>query len=657
MNTKTTASIFACFLAVFLMISFTGASVLELDLIDAPVTAIHGSEVTITFNVSAEGATMDYTELNWSESSANLGCSWKTLPSRTSINQGEVFVETAVLIIPEHQSGTINAIIDLQSETSAEDQLPITITINETPSLSLTTDKLLTKISNGTLIVKNTGNKDLAGISLAQTSSADFTVSFSDSNFALSAGDSKSVTVSSNDVADLEVGDDNTLNIKAVNSLANSSQVTLEVPISFCEGVSNAADQELSLEIEVTDGFGDDEEYWYPFDEVELELEIENGDYDTENIEIKFCLYDETQGTCVLDEGDVDISEDDFDLDEGDDIITRISFRVDPDDLKEGNTKYKIYLSAIGEIDDNDDNAEDDGVAGDNTCVSIPAEIEIRTGENFVIVDDIEIQETIQCGSSVTLTADVWNVGDNDMDDDEVYLWLFNEDLGINELIEFEDGIDAFEYESFVYTFEVPEGLQEKYYEIKLTAYDDDEYDEDDIYENSEDDEAEFNIIFKVEGNCGVTQSLAVSATLESEAMAGEELIVQATITNAGDETATFDLDVSGYSSWAESLDIEDESFTLDSGSSKDIALTFLVEKDAEGNQDFDIEISSDGELVKTQPVQVSIEVKEGFWNRITGAVTSDGEGSVNWYVWGIALLNIILIIVIIVVAVRIARR
>ena len=55
--------------------------------------------------------------------------------------------------------------------------------------------------------------------------------------------------------------------------------------------------------------------------------------------------------------------------------------------------------------------------------------------------------------------------------------------------------------------------------------------------------------------------------------------------------------------------------------------------------------------MIVSQPVQVEITKKK--WFGITGNLFS-GD---NKYIWGIGLLNLILIVLIIVIAVRIARK
>jgi len=417
----------------------------------------------------------------------------------------------------------------------------------------------------------------------------------------------------------------------------------------FCD-YGNPADLDVKIEkIKVIEGFGDDDEYWYPLDEVEIDVKVENeGDWDVENIEIEFCLYDSEEKECILDEGDIDISEDDFDLDKGDDITTTLSFKVDPDDLIAGDTEYKIYVKAIGQIDDSDADEFDE----EYTCDSdfIDDDFEIITDDKFVILDNVEIPEITTCGEKVELTADVWNVGDEDIDDDEIFLRIYNSELGINKVIEFTNGIDLMDYETISFTFDIPEDAKEKTHSILVTAYDDEDLYDKHIYENKEEDKAEYKVFIGI-SDCFAEPEVSVSATLESEAKAGEEMKIKIILGNLGSDTRTFMVDVENYGAWAE-LSESPGTLTLNSGSSGETYVNLDVDKDASsGEKTFNILVYEGTELIKTQPISVNIESRNFLG--ITGFSINEGNG----YLWGLGLLNVILVIVIIIVAVRVARR
>jgi uncharacterized membrane protein len=133
---------------------------------------------------------------------------------------------------------------------------------------------------------------------------------------------------------------------------------------------------------------------------------------------------------------------------------------------------------------------------------------------------------------------------------------------------------------------------------------------------------------------------------------ADKQLVIKATIENTGDKTTTYLLNTAGYTEWATLATLDKTSLTLDAGESEDVFITLDVKKEALGANLFNLEVLSNNELVVSQPVQVEITNK-GLFSGITGNVLS-GD---NKYIWGIGILNLILIVLIVVIAVRIAKK
>jgi hypothetical protein len=404
----------------------------------------------------------------------------------------------------------------------------------------------------------------------------------------------------------------------------------------FCE-FDNKGNLKVSIEdITVMNGFGDDNE-WFLFDEVEVEVLIENsGNEDIENIVIEWGLYNtqSKEWTIKLNE------EDEIDVNEDDEETIILSFtlndKMDEDlkDLESGD--YVIYVRATGEISAGT-------YEGDDSCASDSETVSLITEKDFVVLSNLDVPETVQCDSEVIISGDVWNIGSRDQND--VTVEIYNSELGLNKIVEIGD-IDSFESSDFDFTFQLPENVQEKSYKITLTVYDED----DDIYQNGNDDESISTVLLTVQGNCDVKNKALVSAVLESGGEAGKVLVVRTTITNTGSKTASFSLNAAGYTGWASLATLDKTSLTLDAGKSEDVLLKFNVNRDAIGEKMFTFEVLSENELIVNQPVQVDITKKK--WG-ITGNFFS-GD---NKYIWGIGLLNLILIILIIVIAVRIARK
>ncbi len=442
-----------------------------------------------------------------------------------------------------------------------------------------------------------------------------------------------------------------TLNI----SLTVTEVIVEPEEFNFCEyddGVSeNPGELDVKIkDITVVQGFGDDEE-WLLLDEIEIEIEIENsGDEDVDDISVEWGLYnvDDDEWAIEMDE------EDEFNLKDGDEEKLIITFRVDDNDfdlnLDELGDNYILYVRATGEVDEGEK---------PKTCESDSEPIQIIIEDDFIILNDFELNgfeseddslfpESVQCNSDIEITADVWNIGDSDQDD--VYVIVYNKELGIiNEKIEIGD-IDAFEDEKLVFNFKVPQDLEERWYNLEFRIYDED----DDIYENDYDEEeAEFLISLKAEGSCITEPQVMVTATLEFGGRAGQELVIKATVTNTRNNLVTYTLNPEDYNEWATLTSVEPSIIILEAGESKDVLITFNVNPSALGDKLFNIDVLSDDESVIKQSVSITIE-KQGFnIPGITGKAISEG----NWYLWGIGALNIILVVIIILVALRVAKK
>ncbi len=424
--------------------------------------------------------------------------------------------------------------------------------------------------------------------------------------------------------------------------ISSATQTLTFAETSFCKWNGNNFNEsinELTVEIKdvtVTEGFGDDKD-WALFDAVEVEVEVENnGDYDTDNIVLEWGLYDKKSGNWVIDVAE----EDEFNLKDGDKETKIIAFKLDDDldvDFEDlDGSDLVFYARATGDFDND---------AGDTICGNDFADdVSLTIEGDFVMVENINMVETASCESEVQLSADVWNVGDSDQD--AVVVNIYNKELGINKDVEIGD-ISAFDNEQLDFTFTLPKALEEKVYALKLTVYDEDGK----VYQNENEDDSVATVSLKVEGNCAVAEA-SVSAVLESGGKAGRELVVKATVTNTGDKTTTYLLNVAGYSEWASLASLDKTSVTLNAGESQDVLVTLDVNKGVLGEKLFNLEVLSENQLIVNQPISVEITKGTGLFG-ITGNVLSGN----NKYLWAIGIANVVLIVLIIVIAVKIARK
>ena len=436
---------------------------------------------------------------------------------------------------------------------------------------------------------------------------------------------------------------DNTLNIEGTVANATSPSTPTQSFCTFENGTTtNVGELEVRIkDINIVEGYGKNEE-WGLLDEIEIEIKVKNkGKYDIDDISLEWGIADENLENWVVDMDE----EDEFNLKDGKEDTYIITFRINEKnldmDFDELSRDYKLYARITGTTDDRDSPNN-----GEPSCAEDSENIKFLIDSDFVILDKLTIPELASCGDVLQITADIWNIGDNDQED--VYVKIFNSELGLNSKIEIGD-IDAFDRETLSTSVTIPKGAEEKNYNLRFEVYDED----DDIFESDEfDEQAVFFSSVTVSGGCKAISSsaVAVSANLVSGGKAGEDMVVKATIANLAG-SASYNINVAGYADWASLATLDSNTFTLAESQSKDVTITFKVKDDVSGDKSFDIEILSDGKLVKTQPVSVTITGKSGL-SSITGGFLGG-----NSLIWGIGILNVILIIIIIVVAVRIIGK
>lgn len=501
-----------------------------------------------------------------------------------------------------------------------ENSFDLTITSNQAEDVTINIDPIT---EDGQTITFNSATASMDGVN-----STTINITYSVGSFDFEFGKTYSTT--------LRVTDSNATEYNSVLKFQT---------IDFCEECENEGELKLDIEdINVVEGFGEDEDFWYLFDEIEVELNIENeGDWDIENIEIEWALYS-TSGKKIMDD-----TLSDFDLKDGDDETISFSFILDENIDEFEDEDVVLYVKAKGEIDDNDSPYDEE-----ETCDSDSVEVEVVGDDDFVIPYNLKIngidlgegfileESAISCGQEVVINAELWNIGNDDQED--VYVIFYDQELGINEKIEVGD-IDAFENEEITFRFTLPEKLEEGWHRIDLRIYDEDN----DLFENDEEDESIFTIRFEVAGECYLTLPPSINAELISEAKENSELTIKVYVQNNDEESAIYTLNAAGYAEWASLTEISESSFELGPGLTKEVTFTFQTNKDSFGDRFFNLEVLSEGQILATQPIVISIE--EGK------AADFKEFFEKNWKLLGIGLLNLILIIAIIIVAVRTYRR
>lgn len=406
--------------------------------------------------------------------------------------------------------------------------------------------------------------------------------------------------------------------------------------VQECVVIGNNDGEDLKVEIKdisVISGFGDADEEFYAFDEIEVEVEIENDNNDDKmkEVTLSWGLYNSETGEWYVDD-----EENEFKLSEDTDKTMTFSFSLDEDidELAEGEYTLYVWVSAVLDADEGEQ----------ELCLSASEELTIADENDFVIVNGIESMQTTACGTNLQIQAKVWNIGNEEQE--EVFVVIESSELGISKKVIIGD-IDEYDSEDLDVFVSIPSDAEEGTYELYFTVFD--QYGE--AYENDNDDNSRVSYTLTVEGNCLAEPKATVTASLESaEAKAGEELVIKAKVTNTGLSASTFEVSLDSYTSWATLVDVNSESVTLAAGESAEVLVTLKVNSGVSGNQDFNIVITEDGKAL-SQPVSVMIE-KSGLTG-ITGNVIGEG----NWPIWVIGAINVVLIAVIVLVAIKVARK
>jgi hypothetical protein len=299
------------------------------------------------------------------------------------------------------------------------------------------------------------------------------------------------------------------------------------------------------------------------------------------------------------------------------------------------NNNYIFYTWVTGEDKD----------TSDTTCNTDSQSIDVPLDNHFVVLNSLQIGGTVSCGNQAQITGKIWNIGDSD--ESGVYVMASNADLGISQRIDIGD-ISSLDSKDVLFNINIPGNAESgKNYLLALTVYDSDG----NIFENDNNDQSKFYINLPVVGTCTNQLPVQVTASLESAAKAGQELDVQAVITNTASNAQTFNLDLSDYTSWASLISIDKISVTLNAGQSQTVLIKLNINKGVSGDQNFNI-VMTQGTKTLSQPVSVSVQGTSGI--NLTGFF-SGAQG--NTYLWVIGALNVLLVLIIIIVAVRVVSK
>lgn len=441
------------------------------------------------------------------------------------------------------------------------------------------------------------------------------------------------------------------LTITEVGNLTNTNTLPITFIKTFCESgeKGDAVNGRLEItEVNIDNSDGDDTE-WSPLDPISIDVKVENtGDDKLSDIIVELGLYNSKGKNIVNDLKDLDNEQIKLGaIREDDDDIATFDFKVPADFADE---TYTLVVKAYS-----DDTGEDE------VCTSYSSDLskdyyELIDGvretdeENHIVVDNIKISPANpQCSEIVQVSAEVFNIGDEDYED-QVKVTLYNKELGINLEQIIRQDFDQGDSETVDFEFEIPANAAKKTYVLEFRTYYD--YDTDDETYNLVSNDR-FTQSFTVEGNCGVVptvSSVKITAKLSSdtpEAIAGEQVIITAKLENTGTTTDLYTISVSGNTAWSSLSEIDPESVIIPAGESREVDIALVLDTEAEGDKEFTIKATKNG-VITEQKVLLSI-TKQAATTGITGSAIIDNIKA-NGFIYAIVLINLILIIAIILV-------
>ncbi|MDP4039892.1 MAG: putative S-layer protein [Candidatus Pacearchaeota archaeon] len=604
----------------------------------------------ITFDLKNTGLTAANLSWNGSMLTSGIG-SIDTSQLPLFIGNGTQSVPTTLsnqivtVNINALQTGNIAGIIEVDPSGSGDNRnfsfsVPI-ITPQSPLQITTPTTEILAG-QNTSIIVTNTGSTTLPVI-LSEVSN--FGIVFNPQTFSLAGSAQQTINVIMDALNTFNFGFNNVV-VKATSGTITTEE-TFQVKKSFCDFGQVGTNLSIS-KIDVQNNGNGEDHKWELLDEIEVEVEVENHNQDDDlDVVIELALFDSAGRNIAddlnyLSDSDGDEEKIELNINDGDEEKRFFRFRV-PADFDDGN--YKLAVKVYNDEDGEDVDCRE--TSGNDLNRGFYQEIDIdriTEKDRMVIVDDIEIDSQASCGDIVTGEFTVFNIGNRDQD--RVKVLMRNTALNLDQEFEITN-LDEGEEETIQFRFNVPLNTANGNHRIDFrTLY---EYD-DGIYE--EESEDTFITTLEILGCTGTTTlgdnpsgSALITAALTSSAKAGQEMTVDATITNIGTETAVYSVSVTGFSNWASLSSISEPSFTLNPGQSKTVAFAFNINKDSKGTQIFTIQTTS-GDKIETQEVEINIESSK-----------FEFSFSDNTWIWIIAAINIILIVLIIVVAVRLSRR
>ncbi len=464
--------------------------------------------------------------------------------------------------------------------------------------------------------------------------------------------------------SDFSAGDSayGTFNVNVTSTGGNESTngtASVSYIKSFCQngdvGNGKLDNQNLTMDvISITnDGEGSDNQ-WYPLDTISVKVKVYNHNPDEDvNGVLQLGLYKEGHNSNLA--GDLKWVQDSDQVyvtipSDGSETYT-FEFKVNPDaDTGSYRLMLKSYSDDVGE---NKLCLDHSSGLSNNYYDSITIKKETSSSK-MVVIDTSALPSvtTASCAQQTTITPTVYNIGTSDFKD-QFFVTLNIPALGIKINRTVYGTLNSGDSAQVPLTFNIPRNADQTSYPVYMNIYygynqGNGAYLNDYRYVSSN----SFNTVLAVSGNCvyATPATTQIEAQLQSGGKAGEPLVIQATVTNTGNKTVSYNFGAEGYSSWSTLSDISPMNVTLIPGQSQTVIMNMNVNKDATGgDKQFYLDVYSNGYLITQQPLSLTVTPRFSLAS-ITGGVIS-GDSLALW------TFNIVLVVAIIVILVIVLRK
>ncbi len=428
----------------------------------------------------------------------------------------------------------------------------------------------------------------------------------------LNASEQKTVefTIKANNNADLG---EYTSTINADNLTGSeSTSVTFDLTVkqNYCsEGLKGS---KLRLTVDNPDNNDD----FYVGENISIDVNVKNLYSHDIDFVIEAQLYDLTTGD-EIDSADLDDS-----LNDGD------------------NDDYSLYIKVPYDLDTGDDyvinvKTYEDGNE-EEQCKQDSVPITLKKRSHSVIIDKVTFSNSLSCSMPLDLSVKVANAGKNDESNVEVRI----SSTSLNLSADLTKDIDKNDQETYTFSEVLPIVAPGKY-TLKIEVIGEDSTD----YQSIE---------LNLQANCRTQKQDASLVILQQNtASINQDVIFKTTITNTGDKTTTYNINVLDYQSWATLSGISPTQVTLNAGESRDVIITLRPNQNASSSNYFKVQASFNNQL-KTQEAVLTISSQN---TPTTGSGTFENlRTAIKNNAW-LFIINVILVVLIIGLIILVATK